>query len=316
MGIILALMATLLHIALCFAIAPFMWGLIVTLRARIQGQPGPSVRQPYRHLARLLGKAALVPDTATEFFTVWPLVAFVAFAVAVMLIPGFCTGMLTASAGDYLTVIGLFALGRAAMMLGGQETGSAFGGASGARLAFSGLYADATLLVLVLTFALLRQGTASLNGMALAFGELHAGGFVAMGFALAAMVVVAFTEAGYRPAGQQELVMSWDSMALEYSGRLLALLDYADMLRRLAWMNLIICIFIPFGMARAGAVLSWPGGLLFWGLKLLCLVTGVAVLTAIRAETRLSRLPEALSVALFLGLVASLFLVVMVRAGS
>ena len=284
------------------------------LRARMRGQPAPSLTQPYRHLAKLLRKTTLVPDTATDMFTFWPLAAFIAFAVVTMLIPSFCTGMLTAGASDDVTVIGLFALGRVAMMLGGLETGSALGGAGVARMALSSLCTDATLLVLLLIFALITQST-NLDQIVLAFAGRQVGLFVSMGFALAAMLLVACLEIGHNPATGQDLAMGQDRVTGEYSGRLLALLDYAAMLRLLAWMNLVICIFIPFGMARAGSVLSWPEGLLLWGVKLLCLSLGLALFTTIRADISMRRVPMVLGLALCLGLLGSLLSMILVKAG-
>lgn len=315
MSIILALLATLLHIGLCLAGAPLLYGAAAKLRAWMCGQRGASLLQPYRHLAKLLGKTALMPDTATALFTIWPLVAFMAMAVVTMLIPGFCTGMLTASASDYVTIMGLFVFGRAAMLLGGFETGSAFGGAGGARMALLGLGAEATLLVLLLIFSFFTQST-NLDQMAVKLATGHAGLSVAMGFALAAMLVVAVIMAGCRPAGQSELAMRQEAMALEYAGRQLALFDYARMLRHLAWMNLLICLFLPYGMARAVGLWSWPGGLLLWLLKLLCLTIGFALFQSLRAETRLFRMSEVLGVALFIGLLASILLLISVGTGA
>lgn len=311
MGAILSLLAFALHLVLCFAGAPLLWGTVDKLYARIAGQPGPSLLQPYRHLAKLLNKAALLPDTASDMFALWPLGAFLTLSVVVMLIPGFCTGMLTANASDYVTIIGLFTLGQATTMLAGLETGSALGSVAIARLALPTVCAEATLFVLLLVFAFLAQST-NVNQIAVAFGEKHEGLFISTGFAFAAMLVVAFTDSGYKPFRQQELLKVQEVMGLGYSGRLLALLDYAMMLRLLAWMNLIICIFIPFGMARAAAVLSWPGGVLLWLLKLLCLSIGLAVFKAVRGESRLSRVSEALSIALVLSVLSAVILVVKV----
>lgn len=314
MGGILALLATFLHIGFCLAGAPLLWGVVETLRAWMCGRRAPSLWQPYRHLIKLLGKTTLMPDTATVLFTIWPLVAFVALAVVVMLIPGFCNGMLTAGVSDYVTVIGLFAVARVAVMLAGLEAGSAFGGAASARVALFGLGAEATLLVLLLVFAFLAHST-NLDEIAMVFGADHASASIAMGFALVAMLMVAVVVLGYSPAGRPELTMINDAISLEYSGRHLALLDYTVMLRLLAWMNLLICLFVPFGMAHAFALLSWPGGFFLWVFKLLCLSLGLAIFDSARAEMHLFRRPKVLSVALFIGFLASLLLVVVEGGG-
>jgi formate hydrogenlyase subunit 4 len=319
LGFALAFIATALHIALCFAVAPLVMGFINKLRAWLLGRRGPSLIQPYRNLAKLLRKSTLVPDTATDLFTLWPLGAFLALAVATMLIPGFCTGLLTGKAADYITIAGLFSIGRAATMLGGLETGMSFGGAGAAREALFGVFAEGALLVLLLAFTLLAHDT-NLDGIASAFRGAHIGISVSLGFALAAMLAVALTETGRiptdNPSGHLELAMVHEAMLLEYSGRLLALHEYAGMLRLLAWMNLVGTIFLPFGMGRAADALSWPGGLALWAGKLLFMAVALCLFEVSRAKMRVFRVPEFLGAALLLGMLASVFLFVAARIGA
>lgn len=315
MNIALALLATCLHIFLCSVIAPLLWGIVDQLCARMQGRRGVSFKQPYRHLAKLLGKTTLIPDTATDLFSAWPLLACLIFAVVVMLIPGFCTGLLTARASDYVTIIGLFMLGRAAMMLAGFETGSALGGAAIARRALFSLFTEAILLVLLLSFAFFAQST-GIDEIAVTFAHLHAGFEVALVFALVSMLIVAAMSITYRTEAGQDLAMLEEAMALEYSGRFLALLDYAKMLQLLAWMNLMICLFLPFGMAKAQAILSWPEGLALWILKLLGLAMGLAVFAVINVEMRLRRVPVITGVALFLSLLGSVLVFAVMRVAA
>jgi formate hydrogenlyase subunit 4 len=63
-----SLIATLLHIALVFALAPLLFGVVTRLRARLLGRRGPPFVQPYRNLRRLLLKTTLVPETATDLY--------------------------------------------------------------------------------------------------------------------------------------------------------------------------------------------------------------------------------------------------------
>ncbi len=88
------------------------------------------------------------------------------------------------------------------------------------------------------------------------------------------------------------------------------------MLRLIAWMNLIGTIFLPFGMARAGDVLSWPGGLLLWAVQLLFMAMALSVFEVSRAKMRVFRVPEFLGAALLLGMLASVFLFVAARIGA
>ncbi|MGO9816892.1 MAG: respiratory chain complex I subunit 1 family protein [Acidocella sp.] len=319
LAFLLRLIATLLHVALTFALAPLVMGVVTTLRAWALGRRGPPVIQPYWDLYKLLRKATLVPDTATELFSAWPVACALSIAVAAMLVPGFCTGLLTAPLSDFITIMGLLALARAATMLGGLETGFGFGGAGAWREALYGVFAEGALLVVLLGFGLLAHGV-TVDGIATAFASQHIGISVSLGFALVAMLAVALTETGRiptdNPAGHLELAMVHEAMLLEYSGRNLLLLNYAAMLRLLLWMSLIGTIFLPFGMARATDILSWPGGLLLWLLKLGAMAVVLPVYEVSSAKMRVFRVPEFLGVAMLLGMLAGIFLFVAARIGA
>jgi formate hydrogenlyase subunit 4 len=313
------LLATLLHIALVFALAPLLAGIVARLRARLLGRRGPPIVQPYRSLVRLLRKTTLVPDTTTELYPVWPFAAFTAMAGAAMLVPGFCSGMLTAPLGDFITLIGLLVLARAATLLGGLESGFGFGGAAASRELLFSVFAEAALLVVLISFVLIAH-TPTVDGIATAFATGHVGISVSLGFALVAMLAVALTETGRipadNPAGHLELAMVHEALLLEYSGRFLLLFEYAAMLRLMVWMNLIGTIFFPFFMARAGDLLTWPAGLALWAAKLGLMAVALPVFEVSTAKMRVFRVPEFLGVAILLGVLAGVFLFVAARIGT
>jgi len=313
------LAATLLHAVLVFALAPLLLGLVNKLRAWMLGRRGAPLTQPYRNLLRLLRKATLVPVTATQLFPLWPVAGFLSISITAMLVPSFTTGLLTAPASDFITIIGLFSLARAATMLGGLETGFGFGGAGAQREALFGVFAEAALLAVVLSFVLLAHG-ATVDGIANTFRAGHIGISVSLGFTLAALLAVALTETSRipidNPSGHLELAMVHEAMLLEYSGRSLLLLEYTAMLRLMVWMSLIGTIFLPFGMGRADAPLSWLGGLALWAGKLGLMAAALSVFEISSAKMRVFRVPEFLGVALLLGVLASVFLFVAARIGS
>jgi len=316
---ILRLLATLLHAALVFAAAPLLMGVVNKCRAWALGRRGPPFLQPYFTLYKHMRKTTLVPETATELFAIWPVTAFLAIATAALLVPGFCTGLLTAPASDFITLIGLFALARAAIMLGGMETGFGFGGAAAGREVLFSVFAEAALLVVLLGFVLLAHAI-TVDGIAVAFVTGHIGISVSLAFALAALLAVALTETGRiptdNPSGHLELAMVHEAMLLEYSGRFLLLLEYAAMLRLLLWLDLIGTIFFPFGMARADAVLTWPGGLVLWVIKLGAMAGLLALFEISTAKMRVFRVPEFLGGAMLLGILAVVFLFVASRIGT
>ncbi len=315
----LRLVATLLHVALVFALAPLLLGVVTKLRARLLGRRGPPLAQPYRNLSRLLHKTTLVPDTATDLYPAWPFVSFAAIAVAAMLVPGFCLGLLTSDLSDFITLIGLLALARGAVMLAGLESGFGFGGAAAAREALFSVFAEAALLVILISFVIIAHSP-TVDGIASAFRTGHIGISVSLGFALAAMLAVALTETGRiptdNPSGHLELSMVHEAMLLEYSGRFLLLFEYAAMLRLMVWMCLIGTVFFPFGMARAGEILSWPGGLLLWAGKLGVMAVALSLFEIGTAKMRVFRVPEFLGVAMLLGVLAGVFLFVAARIGA
>jgi formate hydrogenlyase subunit 4 len=317
--ITIRLFATLLHAALVFALAPLLMGVVSKFRAWALGRRGPPFLQPYFNLYKNLRKTTLVPETATELFAIWPVAAFLSIATAALLVPGFCTGLITAPASDFITLIGLFALARAATMLGGMETGFGFGGAAAGREVLFSVFAEAALLVVLLGFVLLAHSI-TVDGIAVAFATGHIGISVSLGFALAALLAVALTETGRiptdNPSGHLELAMVHEAMSLEYSGRFLLLLEYAAMLRLLLWLDLIGTIFFPFGMARADAILSWPGGLILWVIKLGAMTGLLALFEISTAKMRVFRVPEFLGGAMLLGILAVVFLFVASRIGS
>jgi len=316
---VLRLVATLLHAAAVFAVAPLLMGAVNKFRARLLGRRGPPFLQPYFELYKHLRKTTLVPETATELFAIWPVAAFLATATAALLVPGFCTGMLTAPASDFITLIGLLALARAATMLGGLETGFGFGGAAAGREALFSVFAEAALLVVVLSFVLLAHSI-TVDGIAVAFATGHIGISVSLGFALAALLAVALTETGRiptdNPSGHLELAMVHEALTLEYSGRFLLLLQYTAMLRLLLWMDLIGTIFFPFAMAQADSILTWPAGLVLWLIKLGIMAALLPLFEISTAKMRIFRVPEFLGAAMLLGILAGVFLFVAARIGS
>jgi formate hydrogenlyase subunit 4 len=113
------------------------------------------------------------------------------------------------------------------------------------------------------------------------------------------------------PATHLELTMVHEAMVLEYSGRHLAMIEFAAALKLLLYVSLIACIFAPWGLAPVGAGASTLVlGVLLYLAKL---VAGAALLaffeTAI-AKMRVFRLPDFIGTAFMLGLLGTLLLFV------
>ena len=95
-------------------------------------------------------------------------------------------------------------------------------------------------------------------------------------------------------------------MLLEYSGRHLALMEWASSIRLMVYTAIGIALFLPWGIAEAG---HWAGvPLAIFALFLKLALTGLllALVETLLAKLRLFRVPEFLSTAFLLGVIGLL----------
>ncbi|MBI3661014.1 NADH-quinone oxidoreductase subunit H, partial [Candidatus Acetothermia bacterium] len=100
--------------------------------------------------------------------------------------------------------------------------------------------------------------------------------------------------------------MIHEAMILEYSGRYLALIEWAASMKLLLFLTLLANIFFPWGIATSGQ-LTYAGVTLALGiylLKILILATLVAFVECTTAKLRLFRVPDLLAVSFVLSLIA------------
>ena len=307
------LAAQILHLALLLAAAPVLVGYLSWLKARLLGRVGPPVLQPWRDLSRLLRKQPVLAFNASFLFQAAPALGFCATLAAAALVPSFALGMTSAPVADLLVVAGLLALGRCVLALAGMDVGTAFGGIGASREMMFAAFAEPALVLVFFTLALLA-GTTNLDAIAGLLAEGTFGLRISLGLTLVATLIIALAENGRlpvdNPATHLELTMVREAMALEYSGRDLALIEASAALKLLLWLTLIGAMFCPFGMALPGNLLAWPLGLLAWVIKIGVLATGLACLETGIAKMRVFRVPEFLGAALLLGLLAAVFLFV------
>jgi formate hydrogenlyase subunit 4 len=113
------------------------------------------------------------------------------------------------------------------------------------------------------------------------------------------------------PATHLELTMVHEAMVLEYSGRHLALIEFAVSLKLLVYCSLIGCVFLPWGIATAdaGPLAYLIGGVIYLG-KLVVLGFLLALFETAIAKMRVFRVPQFLGAALMLSLLGTLLLFV------
>jgi len=126
--------------------------------------------------------------------------------------------------------------------------------------------------------------------------------------AFAAMFIVLLAETGRipvdNPATHLELTMIHEAMLLEYSGRYLALIEWAVSIKQLVLMALLANIFFPVGLAAETTPAAFGLGLLFLIVKLIVLAGAVVWVETTNAKLRLFRVPDLLSAAFILATLA------------
>jgi formate hydrogenlyase subunit 4 len=300
----------LLQMLLVLALAPALIGLTRKVKARLLRRQGPPILQPYRDLARLLRKEAVLAENASWLFRVAPYLVFAAIWVAAALVPTFATGLLFSWSGDIIAIIALLGSARFFLALAGMDVGTSFGGIGSSREMMIASLAEPAMLMIVFSLALIAGSTA-LSTMAEFMASPEVGLRVSLGLALIALIMVALAENARipvdNPATHLELTMVHEAMVLEYSGRHLALIELAAALKLLLYISLIGCLFLPVGLASpGGGAAALLGGLVAYIVKL---GIGGALLGFFEisiAKMRVFRVPQFLGAALMLGLLATL----------
>ncbi|MEJ2654585.1 MAG: NADH-quinone oxidoreductase subunit H [Acidihalobacter sp.] len=290
-------------------LAPLLVGWVRKAKAVLQNRRGASVLQPARNLRKLFAKEARVAHTASPLFRVTPYIVFTATWLAAAAVPLIATKLPTATVADVIVVAGLLGLARFFMALAGMDVGTAFGGMGASReMMVSGL-AEPALLMAVFTLAMSAHST-NLAGMVdhqLAGGSLLLPSTL---FALGGLVLVAIAETGRipidNPSTHLELTMIHEAMVLEYSGRHLALLEWAAQLRLMLYGALIANVFFPWGIATTPTLPALAAGALAIVAKLALLGLLLAVAETVLAKKRLFRAPSFLSLAFLLALLGLL----------
>ena len=239
---------------------------------------------------------------------------FAATWVAAALIPTFATGLLFSWSADLIAVVALLGAARFFLALAGLDVGTSFGGLGSSREALFGALGEPAMIVTVFTLALVA-GSTQLSTVAAFMVSSNVGLRVSLGMALVALIIVAIAENGRipvdNPATHLELTMVHEAMVLEYSGRHLAVIELAQMLKLVLYVSLIACLFVPWGLAIADA--SVADRLLGAIAYLMKLAVGGLALGAFEtsiAKMRVFRVPDFIGAALMLGFLGALLLFV------
>ena len=302
------------QMALVLVLSPLLTGFVRKAKARMLRRQGPSVLQPYRDLLRLMRKEVVLADNASWLFRVTPYLIFAATWVAAALVPTFATGLLFSWTADLIAIVALLGSARFFLALAGLDVGTSFGGIGSSREVLIAALAEPAMLMMVFCLALVA-GSTQLSTVATVMASPNVGLRVSLGMAMISLIMVAIAENGRipvdNPATHLELTMVHEAMVLEYSGRHLAMIEFAASLKLLLYVSLIVCVFAPWKLAILGAgPLAYVGSTGVYLAKLAIAGFLLALFETATAKMRVFRVPEFLGAALMLGLLGTLLLFV------
>ena len=314
MELILSLALQGLQMLLVLALAPGLTGLIRKVKARLTRRRGPALIQPYRDLLRLMRKEVILAENASWLFRAAPYLIFAATWVAAALVPTFATGLRFSWTADLIAIVALLGSARFFLALAGMDVGTPFGGLGASREMMIGALAEPAMLLTVFSVSLVA-GSTQLSNVVDYMASPTVGIRVSLGMALVALIIVAIAENARipvdNPATHLELTMVHEAMVLEYSGRHLAMIELAAALKLLLYVALIACIFLPWGIARAGASpTAYLGAFVLFLGKLATGGIALGIFETAIAKMRVFRVPSFLGAALMLGLLGTLLLFV------
>jgi formate hydrogenlyase subunit 4 len=294
--------------------APLLTGFVRKVKAHLLRRRGPPLLQPYRDLLRLVRKEVVLAERASWLFRAIPYLIFAATWVAAALVPTFATFLLFSWSADLIAIIALLGAARFFLALAGMDVGTSFGGIGSSREVMYATFAEPATIMVIFTLALVA-GSTQLSTIASVMQSTPVGLRVSLGLALIALVMVAIAENARvpidNPATHLELTMVHEAMVLEYSGRHLALIEFAAALKLLLYMSLIACLFTPWGLTQPGApALAQLGGIAAYLVKLTVGGFLLGLFETSIAKMRVFRVPDFLGAAIMLGLLGTLLLFV------
>lgn len=290
-------------------LAPLLVGWINQVRSWLQNRKGAGIFQPYRLLHKLFNKDSVMAEDASSLFRFAPYLVFGCMLLASAIVPTLTTDLPLATAADAIALVGLFALARVFIALAAMDIGTAFGTMGARREMLVGFLAEPALLTVLFSASLIGHSTA-LSTIVETVSQSRFSIYPSLVFAAMAFILVFLAENARvpvdNPATHLELTMIHEALILEYSGRHLALLEWAAALKLFAYSTIGIALFLPWGITanrNMGSLLLAVVILIF---KLAITGAVLALIETLSAKLRIFRVPEFLATAFLLGVIGML----------
>ena len=289
------------------AVSPLCVGVIKKIKAKMQNRDGASIFQPYNDLWKLLHKDEIISKDASWIFLRAPIIVFSVTVIVGASIPIFASFLNNSLTSDLFVLIYALAIGTFFLALAGLDTGGAFGGFGSSREMTVSALAEGGFIFSLLTVALL-SGTTNVFAMLGVDAVDFNLSFLPLLLSFCGFFIVLLAETARfpfdNPATHLELTMIHEAMILEYSGKRLALMEWAAANKLVIFAVLGANLFFPFGTFQFVSVNSIFVGIVSILVKIFIVCFVVAILESVIAKYRFFRLPDLLILSFILNVVA------------
>lgn len=302
----------LLQVLLIPALSPLAIGIIRQIKAKMQNREGASMFQPYWDLWKLFRKDEVISEDTSWIFRVAPYIIFGVTVFIAASIPIFSAVTPYAPAGDFLVIVYLLLLGTFFLALAGMDAASAFGGFGSSREMMVSALAEGGLLfsLLVPSFA---AGTTNLSAISVELSGFPLQNLLPVFVAFLAFFIALLAENARfpvdNPATHLELTMIHEAMILEYSGKRLALLEWAAANKLLIFIALGANIFFPWGLSLTLEAKEVFFAILLFLAKALGFLLAIAAIESTIAKLRIFRVPDLLFTSFVLSMIALVIII-------
>ena len=297
----------LLHVILVPLLSPLGVGIIKKIKAKLQNRQGASIVQPYKDLWKLLHKDETVSSDASWIFRYAPYIVFAVTLAAAAGIPLILSMPAISVMSDMLLIVYTLGIGTFFLALAGLDVGSAFGGFGSSREMTTSALAEGGFVFSLLTIAMIC-GSTDLFKMSLTLTSFYSEASLPIMLAFSGFFIVLLCETKRFPfdnaATHLELTMIHEAMLLEYSGKRLALMEWAAANKLFLFAALGTNLFFPWGIAHSVATGSLVFGFSVFIIKMFVFYAAIAIIESSMAKFRFFRLPDLLIISFILNVIA------------
>ncbi len=290
-------------------LSPLVLGLIKTVKARIQGRPGPPVLQQYYQLRKLFHKEIVYSEDSSFIMRLGPYLGIAFMLTASLFVPMVFIPQ-TGWFGNIILFFYLMITAKFFMVLGGLDAGSTFGGMGSSReMTVSSIIEPVTIMsCAALAFVLKTTSIPEMFRTLLAGSIFSYPTLILVGISLFIILIVESARVPVdNPETHLELTMIHEAMILEQSGPKLALVELASGVRQTVLMALLINVTFPWGLAGLAGCASLLLAAVTMAVKMLILAATVGLFESLLAKIRFFRLPDFFMIALFLSFITIVF---------